>query len=99
MTPAERHLFWFLRFTALMFLAAAPAVVMPSSWMRATAAWHGLELPDVALMEYMTRSVSALYVCMGASYWYMSRDLRRYLPLLRFTVPVMAVFDVTVIVL
>ena len=42
------------------------------------------------LVEYLTRSVSALYVSMGASYWFMSYDVRRYLPLLRFTVPVMA---------
>ena len=96
MSPAKM-LVWFLRFTALMFLAAAPAVVMPTAWMRSIAAWYGLELPESPLVEYLARSMSALYVTMGASYWFMSCDVRRYLPLLRFTIPIMFAFDVTVI--
>ncbi|MSQ95276.1 MAG: hypothetical protein EXR98_12065 [Gemmataceae bacterium] len=99
MNPQERHLIWFLRLTGVMFLCAAPAVVMPSAWMRAIAAWLGLDLPDLPLVEYLTRSVSALYTVLGAAYWFMSCDVRRYLPLLRFTVPCTVVFDVTVIAL
>ncbi len=100
MMPPERHLIWFLRLTAVGFIAAAPAVVMPTAWMRVISHWLGLgELPALPLVEYLTRSVSALYATLGASYCYMSRDVRRYLPLLRFTIPVTLVFDVTVIVL
>ena len=84
----ERRLIWFLRFSALMFLAAAPAVVMPTEWMDLTAGWFGLaKLPDVPLMGYLTRRLSALSACMGATYWFLSGDVRRYLPLLRFAAP------------
>lgn len=99
MKSAETQLVWFIRFTAVMFLCAAPAVVMPTAWMRTIAELAGVTLPDSPLVEYLTRSMSALYVTMGASYWFMSCDIRRYLPLLRFSVPVMAAFDVTIIIL
>lgn len=100
MTPAERHLIWFIRASAIMFLCAAPAVVMPTAWMAAI--YEAMDLgafPDVPLMQYMTRSLSALYAMFGASYWYMSCDVRRYLPLLRFSVPVTIAFTVAVIAL
>lgn len=97
MTPAERRLIWFLRITAAMLLCAAPAVVLPSAWMRAIAAWLGLDMPEAPLVEYLTRSVSALYALLGASCWFMAYDVKRYLPLLRFAVPLTLAFDVTVI--
>ena len=99
MTSAERLLIWFLRGTAVMFLCAAPCVVMPTSWMRTISEWYGLDLPDVPLVEYLTRSVSAVYATAGASYWFLSCDVRRYLPFLRFSVWVMIAFDITLIVL
>ena len=100
MTQVERHLIRFLRGTALMFLSAAFAVIMPYEWMNAISEAIQLgPLPNVPLMAYLTRSVSALYAVMGASYWFISRDVRRYLPLLRFTVPLTLAFDVTVIAL
>jgi hypothetical protein len=97
MSSQEKHLAWFLRFTAVIFLCAAPAVVMPTAWMHAINDWLGLgPLPEAPLLQYLARSMSALYVTMGGSYWFMSNDVRRYLPLLRFTVPVMVGFAVTV---
>lgn len=99
MGPPERRLVWFLRFTAAMFLAAAPAVIMPTDWMRAIAEWHDLYFPDWPLVQYLARSMSALYMMMGAGYAFMSLDVRRYLPLLRFSVPATAAFDVTAVIL
>jgi hypothetical protein len=99
MTAAERHLIWFLRASAVMLMAAAPAVVMPSACMRTIGAWLGLEVPDSPLVEYLTRSVSAVYAALGAYCWILSGDVRRYLPLLRFMVPLTALFDVTLIAL
>ena len=88
MSPQEKHLAWFLRLSALMFLGAAPAVVMPTAWMIAINDLYGLgPFPEVPLMGYLTRHMSALYACMGASCWYISTDVRRYLPVVRFTVP------------
>ena len=100
MTIAERQLIWFLRATATMFLCAAPAVVMPTAWMSEIHALLGLGVfPDAPLVQYMTRSMSLLYAVMGASYWFMSCDVQRYLPLLRFTIPCTLAFDVAVIAL
>jgi hypothetical protein len=99
MTPSERHLVWFLRASAVMLMVAAPVVVMPTAWMRAIGAWLGLEVPETPLVEYLTRSVSALYAALGGYCWFLSCDVRRYLPLLRFMIPLTALFDVTLIVL
>jgi hypothetical protein len=98
MTPAERRLIWFLRLTALLLIAAAGAVLLPSTWMNAIHEWLGLgALPDMPMVGYMTRSVSALYACLGAGCWYVSRNVRRYLPLLRFSLPVSFAFALTLI--
>jgi hypothetical protein len=100
MSSQEKHLIWFLRFSATMFLCAAPAVVMPTAWMSAINDLLGLgPFSNVPRMQYLARSMSALYVTMGGSYWFMSNDVRRYLPLLRFTVPLMIGFAVTIVVL
>jgi hypothetical protein len=99
MTPPERHLVWFLRGSAVMLMAAASAVVMPTAWMRPIGAWLGLDVPDAPLVEYLARSVSALYTMLGPYCWFVSHDVRRYLPLLRFMIPLTALFDVTLIVL
>ncbi len=98
MTPAENMLAWFLRLTAVMLLCAAFAVIMPTAWMSAFNDRIGLApLPEGPLVEYLTRSLSALYAGLGASYWFLSRDVRRYLPLLRFSVPVTLIFGGTLI--
>lgn len=99
MTPAERHLIGFLRITAVILLLAAPAVIMPTPWMRWIAEVLGLELPPTPLTEYLTRSVSALYAGLGAAFWFMSGEVSRYLPLLRFTVWATLAFDFALIAL
>lgn len=74
-----------LRCEAVVLFSAAAAVVLPSSWMAAIHAWLGMgELPQVPLVEYLTRSVSALYALCGAVFWYLSKDVRRYADLIRF---------------
>ncbi|HZZ78328.1 MAG TPA: hypothetical protein VFE62_07405 [Gemmataceae bacterium] len=97
MPPAERHLIWFLRLSAVMFFCAAPFVFVPTAWMRPIAAWYGLELPDAPLLEYLIRSVSAGYAMLGAMYWWISRDVGRYLPLLWFNAMASLVYDAVVI--
>src|SRR5262245_41157498 len=74
-----------LRFCAAVLLLALVAVVMPFSWMAAIHVRLGLgELPDVPLMSYLTRSLSGLYAFHGALIWFLSTDVRRYAPVLRF---------------
>jgi hypothetical protein len=92
----ERALTWFLRLTALTLLPAALAVLMPHAWMSLVHQWLGLnELPDLPMMGYLTRSLSALYAFLGAACWFLSRDVRRYAPLLRFTVSMSFFFGAT----
>ena len=98
MNEPEQQLIWFLRVTAIMLLAAALAVVIPHERMNAIHVWLGLgELPELPMVAYLTRSLSALYVVVGAWCWFISLDVRRYLPLLRFSVPATCVFDVSLI--
>ncbi len=86
---SERCLVWFLRITALTLLSAALAVVLPYAWTDAVHRWLGLgELPDSPMVGYLTRSISALYAAIGMCTWHIAGDIRRHLPLLRFSVPV-----------
>ncbi len=50
------------------------------------------ELPDTAIIGYLTRSLSALYAFHGALALYLSFDIRRYLPLIKFFAAVAVVF-------
>lgn len=98
MTPAEKMLAWFLRGTAVILLSAALAVVMPTAWMSALNDSLGLApLPEGPLVEYLTRSISALYAALGASYWYISLQVRRFLPLIRFGVPLTLLFGAVLV--
>ena len=88
MPSPERALIWFLRLTALTLLSALFAVVMPYEWMNDIHRWLGLsDLPDLPMVGYLTRSLSALYALLGVICWFVASDVRRYLPLLRLTVP------------
>ena len=42
------------------------------------------ELPQIPIVEYLTRSISALYALHGAMILFVSLDVRRYLPLVEF---------------
>jgi hypothetical protein len=97
LTSAERHLVWFLRLSAVLLGCAAPFVFVPMAWMRPIAVWLGLELPDLTLLEYLVRSISLVYAILGTFCWAMSRDVPRYLPLLRFTAFATLVFDAVLI--
>jgi hypothetical protein len=82
MSRAQRALALLLRVEAAIVFCALPAVVMPTSWMAAVHASLGLgELPRAPIVEYLTRSLSMLYVGWAPLLWVMAGDLRRYLPL------------------
>jgi hypothetical protein len=74
-----------LRATAVLFLLAFAGVVMPESWMKTVYEWDGLgPWPGGALLVYLARAVSMLYGFCGLLALYLSFDVRRYLPLIRF---------------
>jgi hypothetical protein len=85
MTKSERALVVVLRVGAVLLLLAAPAAVMPFSWM---AVIHDLfgqgPLPDQPVVQYLARSASALYAYHGAVVLLLSFDVRRYLKVIRF---------------
>ncbi|MBI2477985.1 MAG: hypothetical protein HYV60_04860 [Planctomycetia bacterium] len=61
------------------------AVAMPIAWIRLGHQWSGLgDFPDAPIAGYLARSASALYALHGLTVVYMSFDVRRYWPLIRF---------------
>jgi hypothetical protein len=68
-----------LRISGLALLAAFPAMLLPTDWMASTHARIGLgEFPRVALVEYLTRSIAALYGFHGVLVLLVARDPVRY---------------------
>lgn len=73
-----------LRLNALVLMFAFPAVVMPTRWMQA--AHVALQLGEfhaTPLFEYLTRSLSMVYGCVGILTWLLAGDPVRYQPLIR----------------
>jgi hypothetical protein len=84
LTPkrAEILLRWLLIANGVMTLLALPAVFAPTSWMDM---FHRrLELgplPAGPIVQYLARSVSALYAAFGSLTLVIAWDLRRFAPL------------------
>ncbi len=65
--------------------AAMLAVCLPSDWMRVGYEWLRLgEMPEVALFGYLARSTSLLWAVHGAVVLFLTTDIDRYLPVVRF---------------
>ena len=65
--------------TALIFVAA------PYGWMSSIHAALGMgTLPEMPVVGYLTRSLSAFYALMGGLFWVLSFDLKRYRQLLSY---------------
>jgi hypothetical protein len=78
-------LVWTLRLFGCIDMLALTAVLMPKAWIASASQWSGLgEFPDMAVAGYLARSSSALYALHGIMVVYMSFDVRRYWPLIRF---------------
>jgi hypothetical protein len=79
----ERILALLLRVTAGVLLLAVAPVFFPHAWMAAINRSAGLgELPDTAIVGYLTRSLSAVYAFHGALVLFISLDVRRWLPII-----------------
>lgn len=97
---AEKTLVVVLRFAAVLLMLAFGAIVMPFEWMAATHRSLGLgDLPNTPMIGYLTRSLSALYAMHGMLLFYISCDIRRYLPLVRFLAVMGIAFGAGMIVL
>jgi hypothetical protein len=83
MNARERVLVLLLRFSGGVMLLAFVAVFLPTGWMAATHRWLGLgEFPSSSLVDYLTRSASALYGIHGGLAVLLSRDVRRFAPVI-----------------
>jgi hypothetical protein len=74
-----------LRLLGCIDLLALIAVVMPLEWMSRINELCGLEaFPDSQIIGYLARTTSALYAVYGALMLFISCDVVRYRPLIRF---------------
>ncbi len=81
----ERWLAILLRIAGGFMLLAFGAVFLPADWMAASHLWLGLgEFPASPLVDYLTRSASALYGIYGGLYLVIARDVRRYAGVLAY---------------
>ena len=68
-----------LRIGAVVTFSAFAAMLMPVESMVATHRWLGLgELPRTPVVDYLARSVAALYGFHGVLLFIISRDIRQY---------------------
>ena len=82
---ADRLLVIVLRIAGCATVAAFPAMLLPVEWMASTHAWLGLgEFPRSAVMEYLARSIAALYGFHGVLVLLVSTNPVRYRPIVWF---------------
>ncbi len=66
-------------------MLALIAVFMPRQWMNLAAVSMGLDaLPPEPIVGYLVRSASAMYALHGLAVFFISFDVPRYWPLIRF---------------
>ena len=96
----EKILVWLLRISGIILLTALVPVAMPFSWMQVIHRYLGMgELPAGPIMGYLTRSLSLFYAMHGALIIFVSLDIRRYLPVVKFLAVVAILFGVSMVVL
>jgi hypothetical protein len=100
MNRSEKTLIVLLRLAGVLLLTAVIPAVMPFAWMKDSHRLLGMgELPEGPIMDYLTRSLSALYALHGALVFFVSLDVRRYLPFVKFLAVVSVVFGAGMLVL
>ncbi len=78
-TIHERLLVFLLRLGGCIMLTAFGAMLLPVEWMAVTHRWLGLgDFPTSPLVDYLTRSIAALYGFNGGIRLLVSGDVRRY---------------------
>ncbi len=79
MNARERTLVLLLYVSGGVMLLAVFAIFLPTEWMATTHRWLGLgEFPASPLVDYLTRSISALYAIYGGLLVLLARDVRRF---------------------
>ena len=100
MNRSEKALVMLLRAAAILLLTAVIPAFMPSAWMNEIHRLLGMgELPEGPIMGYLTRSLSAMYAMHGALVFFVSLDVRRYLPVVTCLAVLGIVFGFGMVVL
>ena len=97
MAIAERALMAILRVFGATGMLATVAVFMPRAWMAACHAWLGLgAFPEGPIVEYLARSLSALYAMVGGLAWLVAGDVRRYERVVTYVAVVLVAFGAVI---
>lgn len=81
----EKILVLLLRFAGGVMLLAFFAVFLPIDWMAAGHRMLGLgDYPASTLVDYLNRSVAALYALLGGLRLLIAEDVRRYRPIVAY---------------
>ena len=98
MNRYERTLVLLLRLDGIIMLAALLPSMMPLAWMQATHRYLGMgELPDGPIIGYLTRSLSLMYAMHGAILLFLSLDVRRFLPVVKYVAVLTILFGLWLI--
>lgn len=82
----ERLLVLILRLDGAVLALAVFAVFLPTEWMDHAHRRLGLgSLPRAPVVEYLTRSLSALYAGLAPVFFYIANDVRKYMDLVVLT--------------
>ena len=98
MQSAEKWMVLVLRLAGAFMLLALLAIVMPTDWMGVGHRRLGLgEFPASALVDYLTRSVAALYAIHGGLYLALATNVRRHAGVIRYVAWANMIFGAAVI--
>ena len=96
----EKVFIAFLRGAGIVLLTALIPAAMPFSYMQEIHRGIGMgDLPKEPIVGYLTRSLSLMYAMHGALICFVSLDVRRFLPVVKFFAILGMVFGSSMIVL
>ena len=100
MNRYEKVLVLLLRLDGIVMLAALFPSIMPLAWMKEIHRCLGMgELPDGPIIGYLTRSLALMYAMHGAVLLFLSLDVRRFLPVVKFVAVLTILFGLWLIAL
>jgi hypothetical protein len=89
-----------LRLSGAVMLTAFLAIFLPVDWMASTHQWLGMgEFPRMPVVEYLARSIAALYGFHGVLLLIVANDPAKYRTIVYYIATVNVVFGLTVFVI
>jgi hypothetical protein len=97
---AARLLVILLRLAGFITLTAFLAMFLPVEWMASTHRWLGLgEFPRAPVVDYLARSIAALYGFHGALLLLISNDLLKYRTIVYFVAAMNGAFGIIILLI